>query len=109
MLVYHDFEVLKRGAIDAATRDRKPSDETLVESYFAKLRASDSPVAAVDVPNFHYFSAFALFRVCAIAEGVHRRALDGNASSAAAFEVGKLAPVAAKRGLAAAARPPWRL
>ena len=50
MLVYHDFEVLKRGAIDAATRDRKPSDETLVESYFAKLRASDSPVAAVDVP-----------------------------------------------------------
>jgi len=108
MLVYHDFEVMKARPSPEALA-RKPADGDLVERYFSRLRKSGAATADLPVANFNYFLAFSLFRVCAIAQGVAKRAADGNASSAAAVEIGKLAPVAAERGLRAAAAPPWAL
>jgi aminoglycoside phosphotransferase (APT) family kinase protein len=41
-----------------------------------------------DVPDLDFFVVFSLFRWAAIAAGVYRRALDGNAADARATETG---------------------
>jgi aminoglycoside phosphotransferase (APT) family kinase protein len=67
-----------------------PSEEAYVARYCA-LTGRD------DVADFRYHEAFSLFRLAAIAQGVYKRSLQGNASSenAARFgeAVGKLAEV----------------
>jgi aminoglycoside phosphotransferase (APT) family kinase protein len=51
-----------------------PSETQLVAAYCARTgRAS--------VPDLPYFKAFSLFRLAAIAQGVYKRSLQGNASS----------------------------
>ncbi|MCG8467405.1 MAG: phosphotransferase [Gemmatimonadetes bacterium] len=48
--------------------------------------------------NWDFFMAFGLFRLAAICQGVYARALQGNASSANAREVGEKAPMLARAG-----------
>lgn len=54
------------------------------------------------IPDWHFYSAFALFRLAAILQGVYKRALDGNAANADALQVGERAGVLADAGLAQA-------
>jgi len=47
------------------------------------------------IDNLGFYIAFSFFRLCAIMQGVARRALDGNASNKRAAEIGALVrPVA---------------
>jgi aminoglycoside phosphotransferase (APT) family kinase protein len=50
------------------------------------------------VPNFDFYMAFAMFRLVGILQGIVKRALDGNASSANASESGKRARPMAEAG-----------
>lgn len=54
------------------------------------------------IPEWPFYTAFALFRLAAILQGVYKRALDGNAANANALEVGERAGVLAEAGLAQA-------
>ena len=67
-----------------------PLESEFVEAY---CRRRHRPV--IDLAVWNYYIAFNLFRIAAIAHGVGRRAHDGNASNAAAAEVGRKAgPIA---------------
>jgi aminoglycoside phosphotransferase (APT) family kinase protein len=67
-----------------------PLEREFVEAY---CRRRGRP--AIDPAVWNYYIAFNLFRIGAIAHGVGRRAHDGNASNAAAAEVGRKAgPIA---------------
>jgi len=52
------------------------------------------------IDHWPFYLAFSYFRLAAIVQGVMKRALDGNASSAKALEVGKMARPLAEMGLA---------
>jgi aminoglycoside phosphotransferase (APT) family kinase protein len=60
-----------------------PSEEQIVQRY-CELRGLDG------IAHWDFYLAFSFFRLAAICQGVLKRALDGNASSANALEVGKL-------------------
>lgn len=67
-----------------------PAERQFVEAY---CRRRNRPV--IEPAVWNYYIAFNLFRIAAIAHGVGRRAQDGNASNAAAAEVGRKAgPIA---------------
>ena len=70
-----------------------PSEAEYLQHYYRHSGRSDG------VTPFHF--AFALFRLAVIFEGIAARALSGNAASADAAEVGKLAPVFARRAVEA--------
>ena len=52
------------------------------------------------IDNWSFYLAFSFFRFAAILQGVKKRALDGNASSAVAFEYAKLVRPLAEKALA---------
>jgi aminoglycoside phosphotransferase (APT) family kinase protein len=67
-----------------------PSERQFVETYCGRMGRP-----AVDPAAWNYYIAYNLFRIAAISHGVGLRARDGNASNAAAAEVGKKArPIA---------------
>jgi aminoglycoside phosphotransferase (APT) family kinase protein len=67
-----------------------PAERQFVEAYCLRR---NRPV--IEPAVWNYYIAFNLFRIAAIAHGVGRRAQDGNASNAAAAEVGRKAgPIA---------------
>lgn len=53
------------------------------------------------VENWHFYIAFSFFRLAAIAQGVKKRAIDGNASSQQAQRVGEMVVPLAEMGFAA--------
>lgn len=61
-----------------------PTEDAIVAQYCA-LRGIGS------IANWPFYLAFSFFRLAAIAQGVLKRALDGNASSDQAVQVGKMA------------------
>ncbi len=52
-----------------------------------------------EIAHFHYYLAFNFFRLAAIAQGVKKRAQQGNASNAQAMAVGTMVPQLAALGL----------
>ena len=54
--------------------------------------------------HLDYYRAFCCFRMASILQGVYKRAISGNASSAEGKQVGQLAKVVAEIGLVAADR-----
>jgi aminoglycoside phosphotransferase (APT) family kinase protein len=65
-----------------------PSEADIV-AHYCQLRHLQG------IDHWHFYLAFSFFRLAAICQGVMKRALDGNASSGRAAEVGKLtAPLA---------------
>ena len=65
-----------------------PTEEDYVTQYCERLKIEG-------IPNWNFYVAFSFFRFAAILQGVHKRALAGNASSERALTVGKLTrPVA---------------
>jgi aminoglycoside phosphotransferase (APT) family kinase protein len=69
-------------------------DEDQVVARYCRQTGRES------IPHWPYYTAFALFRLASILQGVYKRGLDGNASSANALEMGK--------GASALARAAWR-
>jgi aminoglycoside phosphotransferase (APT) family kinase protein len=62
-----------------------PSEQAFVERY-CEL------VGRRGVPDLNYYKAFSLFRLAAIAQGVYKRSIDGNASSPEAAMFGAAVP-----------------
>jgi len=71
------------GGIDLISQGL-PNEQEYVASYCKNLNIGD-------IPNWTFYLAFGCFRFAAIVQGVLKRALDGNASSGKAIEVGRLA------------------
>lgn len=59
-------------------------DEPELIKHYCQLRGIES------ISNWHFYLAFSFFRLAAIAQGVLKRALDGNAASDKAMIVGKM-------------------
>jgi len=70
-----------------------PEDEEYLDSY-----CSHRAIAGIDQWNFYL--VFSLFRMAAIVQGVQKRAMEGNASSTRALEIGALAQPLAAEALA---------
>ena len=68
-----------------------PEEQEIVDRYCA-LRGIEG------IGHWNFYLAFSFFRLAAIVQGVYKRALDGNASSDRAMEVGKLAGPLAQMG-----------
>lgn len=83
----YDVTLPKIGGLAGVDFDASgiPSEEELVESY-CKLVGRDG------VPDLAYYKAFSLFRLAAIAQGVYKRSIDGNASSPEASMFGAAVP-----------------
>ena len=73
-----------------------PAETDYVAAYCART-------GRAGVPDLDFFVVFSLFRWAAIAAGVYRRALDGNAADARALEVGTKFRALAQAGWALAA------
>lgn len=71
-----------------------PSEAEYVAMYCARMNIEK-------IDNWSFYLAFSFFRLASIAQGVARRAVDGNASSSNASRVGEMVPVLAEMGLAA--------
>ncbi|MEK9743219.1 MAG: phosphotransferase [Gammaproteobacteria bacterium] len=69
-----------------------PQEADVVSTYCA-LRGIER------IDHWPFYLAFSFFRLAAICQGVLKRAIDGNASSKRAREVGALAPELAKLGM----------
>lgn len=74
-----------------------PSEEDYVAAYCRRTGRDG-------VPDWEFFMAFGLFRLASICQGVHARAIQGNASSRNALEVGAKAPMLAEAGWSFARR-----
>ena len=61
-----------------------PTEQEFVDAYCAASGRGE-------IENFHYYVVHSLFRSAAIIQGVYKRGLDGNASSADALTFGDLA------------------
>jgi aminoglycoside phosphotransferase (APT) family kinase protein len=66
-----------------------PEEESIVERY-CELRG----IASIE--NWNFYLAFSFFRLAAIAQGVKKRALSGNASNEKAHQVGEMAGALAR-------------
>lgn len=75
-----------------------PSEQEYV-SIWARASGLPDPLALGNTRMWPFYIALSLFRGAAILAGVRARALQGNASSANAYEMGKLVDVFAKRAL----------
>ena len=72
-----------------------PSDDDFIAAYCDR-RGIARPA------NFGFYTGFCFFRMASILQGVHRRALDGNASNPdAAHKLAQAIPVYARKGLEA--------
>jgi aminoglycoside phosphotransferase (APT) family kinase protein len=70
-----------------------PSEKEVIEQY-CRLRDM------APIESWGFYLAFSLFRLTAITQGVLKRALDGNASSDQALQVGKAVPFLAEMAMA---------
>ena len=69
-----------------------PEEAAIVEQY-CRLRRIGT------IENWHFYLAFSFFRLAAIAQGVKKRAMAGNASNDKARQVGEMAGVLAGMGV----------
>ncbi|OAJ55111.1 aminoglycoside phosphotransferase [Paraburkholderia ginsengiterrae] len=68
-------------------------DESAIIAQYCRLRG----IASIE--NWNFYLAFSFFRLAAIAQGVKKRALGGNASNDKARQVGEMAGALAKMGV----------
>ena len=78
------------GGVDCAALGI-PSEEDYVAAYCRRTGRDG-------VPDWNFFMAFGLFRLASICQGVYARAMQGNASSRNALEIGRKAPSLADTG-----------
>jgi len=70
-----------------------PTEAAYVQSY-CEHRSLNG------IDQWEFYLAFSFFRFASIVQGVHKRALDGNASSSKAIAYGELTPVLSELGVA---------
>lgn len=68
-------------------------DERAIVKRYCELRGIDAVV------DWHFYLAFSFFRFAAILQGVYKRGLDGNASSARAENLGRMVEPLAKMAI----------
>lgn len=68
-----------------------PEEAALVERYCERR-------GIASISNWNFYIAFSFFRLASIAQGVKKRAMEGNASSAQAREVGAMVGLLAQMG-----------
>ena len=68
-----------------------PSEQEMVDAYCAKI-------GRAEIADWPYFMAFGIFRLAAIAQGVYKRSLQGNASSDNASSYGAAVTMLAELG-----------
>ncbi|QIT56210.1 phosphotransferase [Aquisalimonas sp. 2447] len=82
-----------RGLKDLDLKERQlPTEEEFVQMYCDKAGRTEG------ITDWPFYTAFALFRLAAILQGVYKRALDGNAANADALKVGEGATILADAG-----------
>ena len=69
-----------------------PSEEAYVQKYSDRMGLGE-------IDNWNFYMAFSFFRLAAILQGVAKRAVDGNASSEKASNMGRMVQPLAARGL----------
>ena len=84
------------GLLGRSRNDVGVPDEAAMIDRYCELRGIPR------IRNWNFYLAFSFFRLAAIAQGVKRRAMDGNASSEQAVQVAELVEPLAKMGIAAA-------
>ncbi|MCP5264566.1 MAG: phosphotransferase [Burkholderiaceae bacterium] len=77
-----------------------PSESAYIRRYCERTGRDPQSLA----PNWDFFIAYNLFRLAAILQGIHKRAVDGTASSAEALDAGRRARPLAEIGWAVARR-----
>ncbi|MGB5523153.1 MAG: phosphotransferase [Polyangiales bacterium] len=83
----YDVMLPKIGGLAGVDFDRSGiPDESAFVARYCELVGRDS------VPDLSYYKAFSVFRLAAIAQGVYKRSLDGNASSTEAARFGAAVP-----------------
>jgi aminoglycoside phosphotransferase (APT) family kinase protein len=70
-----------------------PDEEAYIDAYCQRTGTSE-------IENWPFYLSFGIFRLAAIAQGVQKRALDGNASSKEALRVGAIVKPLAQLGVA---------
>jgi aminoglycoside phosphotransferase (APT) family kinase protein len=80
------------GGVDATVLGI-PSEAEYVAMYCKRM-------GIAEIDNWSFYLAFSFFRLAAIAQGVVKRAVDGNASSKNASKISHLVPILAEMGLA---------
>jgi aminoglycoside phosphotransferase (APT) family kinase protein len=75
-----------------------PTEEQMIDAYCAKTGRGA-------IPDWSYFMAFGIFRLAAIAQGVYKRSLQGNASSDNASSYGAAVTMLAELGCSIAGIP----
>ncbi len=85
------------GRADAVDADRSglPDEAAYIEAYCRRTGRSG-------IPDWHFYLAFAMFRLTSILQGVYARGLQGNAASAYALQRGAAARQIAECGWAMA-------
>lgn len=79
----NDLDLAERGL---------PTEQEFVDMYCRRAGRQGG------IPDWPFYTAFALFRLAAILQGVYKRALDGNAANADALQVGEGATILADAG-----------
>jgi aminoglycoside phosphotransferase (APT) family kinase protein len=89
------------GRVDAGDSDRSgiPDEAAYVASYCRRT-------GRTEIPDWHFYLAFSMFRLASILQGVYARGLQGNAASAHALQRGAAARQIADRGWEVAAKGP---
>lgn len=90
-LTYHlPLEAL--GRVEAVDADQTglPDEKTYVAAYLRRT-------GRTEIPHWHFYLAFSMFRLASILQGVYARGLKGNAASAYALERGAAARLIADK------------
>ena len=80
----------------------KRQEQQYLQTYLTRTGRGDA--GAVSESDWTYYMVFNMFRLASILQGIMARALQGNASNAAALEAGKRAPPLAEQAWALAQR-----
>ena len=86
------------GFAGATLPEGVPSEEDYVKAYLRRT-------GRAEIANWHFYLSFSFFRIAAILQGVYKRALQGNASSDEAKNVGALAGMMAKAAFDLSQKP----
>jgi len=95
--VYHCMQYRMPGTVVQRMSDAEknalgiPTEDEYRQIYCTRTHRTE-------IPNFDFYMAFNMFRLVGILQGIVKRALDGNASSANAAESGKRARPVAEAG-----------
>ena len=86
------------GFAGVALPEGVPTEEEYVKAYLRRTGRGE-------VLNWHFYLSFSFFRIAAILQGVYKRALQGNASSDQAKQVGALASMMAQAAVDLSRKP----